>query len=62
LVPSIEQQLEEALAEVERCEASVAAHPGWQYAKNVLAQAQEKVKRLAAEVENGPNRVDRLAK
>jgi hypothetical protein len=28
LVPSIEQQLEEALAEVKKQEASVASHPG----------------------------------
>jgi hypothetical protein len=50
-MPSIEQQYEEALISLAEAEASVAAHPGWQYAKNALAQAKRAASLLAAQVE-----------
>jgi hypothetical protein len=52
LMPSIGQQLQEALISLAKAEAKVLAHSGWEYGQRQLTKAQEEVKRLAAQLES----------
>jgi len=51
LMPSIDQQLEEAEAEVAKAEEAVAERPGWTYAETALAQAKRAVEHLRGQME-----------
>jgi hypothetical protein len=51
LVPSLQQQLEEALISLAEAEARVLAHPGWRFAEQGRERAKREADRLAAEVE-----------
>jgi hypothetical protein len=50
LTPTIEQQMQDAEAEVARCEAVVAERPGWEYARQQLQRARKEADRLAAQM------------